>query len=874
MSATANPASRHAPRLGSIHAAYNRQTAVLPNRLRYLLPALLLLLATQFITGCMTLVDTEGSQEQRSDAIITLTDGSEFRQTFTSRRAGLNRIEMWLRPPDGENQAAGYVTAELWRSPEDPAPLAEALFTPAQIKASADSISLSFPPQADSESSTYELRLRSSAGDVKVFGRFEDVYGPGTAAQDGSFLLVDAAFRLAYQYDNRSFLEDIGQILVSGWLFLPLAAIVLLPGWLLLVWGGADRLLDAGEKTGMALGLSLATIPLVMAWTSFAGLTWSRRSVTATAVLLVLLAVFQGWRRMRSTKRLQTTGSPAEDPAQSRDRLAWIRSGPTITISLIVVFTITLVVRFAMVRDLSAAPWVDSVHHALITRLILEGGAFPTSLAPALQIDATSYHPGFHSLLAAFLWLTDLSMERGMLYFGQVLNALSVFSVYLFTTTLLDKQRGRRLAGLLAALVAGLFTPMPAYYTSWGRYTQLAAMIILPAAFALLLRSLRAEQPPGLSASRAVARYWKTILLAAIAAGGLILTHYRVTAFFVCLLLAYAAVQAARWVVLRRSEGMGIRWAGAGRTALTLAVTAAAALVLAAPWLVPSLQGLLLPRLSAWIPPSAEPFSGVTWPYLNTAWGNYAIVLGLLGLVVGILQRRAFPWVLVLWVGQLLLLANMGMFGLPGSGFVNSISVTISLYLPMAVSAGYVLAQAVLSLYKDVPSRGRGAFRWLLAGVGVLVAVLAARQLIPLLNPVTFLFRAADRPAIEWAEANIPQGETVLVGPFAWGYGQYAGNDGGYWISALTQHPTFPPPVLYGLSNSPEYIQNINATSQQVIDSAGDPQALHTLLTGQDIRYVFIGGRGGVLSAQLLRGSPSFAPRYARDGVFIFEVLQ
>ncbi len=113
----------------------------------------------------------------------------------------------------------------------------------------------------------------------------------------------------------------------------------------------------------------------------------------------------------------------------------------------------------------------------------------------------------------------------------------------------------------------------------------------------------------------------------------------------------------------------------------------------------------------------------------------------------------------------------------------------------------------------------------------------------------------------------------MLVNPFPWGYGQYAGNDGGYWISALTNRPTFPPPVLYGLSDSLEYIQTTNTTSQQVIDSAGDPQTLHALLTAQGIRYVFIGGRGGVLSAQALRESQLFAPRYARDGVFIFEVL-
>ena len=76
-----------------------------------------------------------------------------------------------------------------------------------------------------------------------------------------------------------------------------------------------------------------------------------------------------------------------------------------------------------------------------------------------------------------------------MLLYGQVLNALMVFPVYLFTTLLVNDRR----AGVIAALIAGLITPMPAYYTSWGRYTQLGALAILPAAAALLaaLRELQ-----------------------------------------------------------------------------------------------------------------------------------------------------------------------------------------------------------------------------------------------------------------------------------------------------------------------------------------------------------------------------------------------
>jgi len=58
-----------------------------------------------------------------------------------------------------------------------------------------------------------------------------------------------------------------------------------------------------------------------------------------------------------------------------------------------------------------------------------------------------------------------------------------------------------------------------------------------------------------------------------------------------------------------------------------------------------------------------------------------------------------------------------------------------------------------------------------------------------------------------------------------------------------------------------------------VIDLAGDPVALHAMLGELGIRYIYIGGRGGALSAHLLRASPLYAPRYAQNGVFVFEVI-
>ncbi|MGW8250900.1 MAG: hypothetical protein ACWGO1_09680, partial [Anaerolineales bacterium] len=154
------------------------------------------LLSALILTSCMTLVDVEGSQEQRPDVIATLTEGSEFRQTFTSRRAGLSGVELWLRPPTLDSQTAGYVKIELWTIPNGASPIAEAVFTPSQIASGGDTLSLRFPPLSDSQNTGYELLLNGIGGETQILGRFEDVYGEGTAAQDGEYLLADGAFRI------------------------------------------------------------------------------------------------------------------------------------------------------------------------------------------------------------------------------------------------------------------------------------------------------------------------------------------------------------------------------------------------------------------------------------------------------------------------------------------------------------------------------------------------------------------------------------------------------------------------------------------------------------------------------------------------------
>lgn len=810
----------------------------------------LLIFGLPFLSaGCLTLKDPEASQIHAGQVIATVQADQVVGQSFFSRREGFNGLDLWLNLSPDSNSSDGSLIIELYPEREAGEPLAIAFLSFSQIAAS-NPLFVSFSPQSRLSPGSYFLSLKSVDGNIDVLGRAEDIYPHGSAYLNGAPADSDLAFRLSYDYGLSGLLEDIQTLLVNLWLVLPLALVLWLPGWFLLDVTRLGGKFNAGESLALSIGLSMAVIPLIMTWTSWLGLAWSQISLWVVVGLLSLYALWRLLVEGFSFSRLNIDGH---------------------MLALAGVFLLTLLVRTTMVRDLFASPWVDSIHHGMITRLILESGGYPESYAPYLSLVSSRYHPGFHSLLAAFVWLANLDLERAMLVFGQVLNALIVFPVYLLARTLTKDKA----SAVGAALIAGLFSPMPAYYTSWGRYTHLAALIVLPVAFVwvqLLQERLTRfaltqtidEHTPG--GTRFYAASWKMLLLAGIASAGLFLTHYRVTIFLTCLILA----DFVGHIYPRRK--LGLSWIDLLKDLGVIFLAGLFALLLILPWLPSTIANLFIPILSLWRGGTATPFSSPVTSFLTTALGSYTLVLAGLGLLLALLQRRWFALTLILWVGMLLSLANMDTLGLLGGGFITNLSVEITLFIPISILGGYLIAE-IIRLWKRVISP-----RWhRVYDLGTVIVVLffsliAARYLIPILNPVTFIFRQADKPALAWIEDNLPADETVLINPFPWGYGLYAGNDGGYWITPLTGLKTMPPPVLYGLDNNLPAVQEINELNRQVIEAGGDAQALHTLMSEAGINYIYLGVRGGAISPSTLLSSTLFNLLYNQDGAWLFAL--
>src|SRR5690606_13085096 len=152
---------------------------------------------------------------------------------------------------------------------------------------------------------------------------------------------------------------------------------------------------------------------------------------------------------------------------------------------------------------------------------------------------------------------------------GQVLNALMALAGAGMATLYWRKPS----AALVSAIVIGVLSMMPAYYISWGRYTQLTGLLLLPA--------IAITWHGGLYRPK-----FGYYVAAAILLAGLSIVHFRMLVFALCLLAAITAV----WLWYQSDLA---QW----RRIVALALTGLGSMALAGPWLLLLWRRTLQPAL-------------------------------------------------------------------------------------------------------------------------------------------------------------------------------------------------------------------------------------------------------------------------------------
>jgi hypothetical protein len=644
------------------------------------------------------------------------------------------------------------------------------------------------------------------------------------------------------------------------------------------------------------LGLSLSIVVLIYEWTTAFGLALSAPALALLAAACALGLIWQLWAAARTGIQLNAP-TPTGDQRLG-ERFRWSAASGWWSIALLAIFALTLWTRFFQIRDLVLPNWVDSIHHALLIRVAAERGQAPLSLRPYMPVDQIPYHWGYHVFVATAMRLAGLALPETMLWTGQVLNALHVLAVAALAAYLWR----RPLAGVVAALVVGLLSIFPAYYVSWGRYTQLTGLLLLPPLIAVWLELLRAP-------ARRLA-----IVLALLLAG-LSLIHFIVLVFALC----FMAASGIAWAV-------GARRAAIRSGLLYLAGSGMLALALAGPWLW-GLGARALLRLGNG---QAKPLAVVGGDYFaldpSLLWaGHNRLLIGfaLLAALWGVRKRvhvvvvqliwlaalfvLANPWLVLLvlplagvmllvWglarrrrllvlVGAAMLLPNPLLIdSLPYLALINTESVLISLFLPIGVllGGGATMVWEWLERWRRMGQQDdrptAHARRWWLSAARVAsmlalggLALAGAWDLRDVVNRRTVLATPADIAALAWAAEHTPQDARFLINATPW-LATGRGADGGWWLLPLAGRWTSTPAVLYDYGQA-EYVRETRARTQQVIDfRAGQEQAIYQLIDRDQIGYIYLGPNSKPLTTAAFPINAGFEKIYERDGVTIFAV--
>lgn len=795
-------------------------------------------------TGCAPLaVDLDCLQERLDQATPPLQPSWHVGQTFLSLRPNLQAIEVMLALYGANAVSAGStMTLHLRESPNSPRDLV-AVALDLQGRKHNDLLRFEFPPLHDSRGRSYYFQLEGTPGSrVGVWYATFEAYADGQLYIQDTVQEGDLYFKTYSAYDLPLVADDVLRFVSQfGWPALACVSLLFLMGKLLL------RVSFRHADLGAALSLGLAALPLFMLWITTLRL---RLNPISVAFVFGLLAIAGIW--------------PVRKLAHLFKRRAG-RPWPKLhTIGLGCLCALTLAVRFVQIRGLVLPAWVDSVHHALVSRLIAESGQVPSSYRPFLPIDSFILHFGFYVLIAFESWLSGLEVPQAMLVVGQVLNGLAMLPVYSLVTGLTR----RPLAGLVSALVTGLISVMPAYYVSWGRYTQLAGMVVLPGAMWLWVEAIDAAPSD-----------WRKLLVAAVAASGLLLTHYRAFFFFACFAIVHLTIGSCQQNDRSRR----------GQRPLCALAIGGISLALVAPWVLRLLRHAALPLAILPVRPgSPDAYNAIPWALLEAGYGpllaklsGSALVWALFKSAAQALQsawtepsimsqssrtaifwvikelprrltRQRIPLAVALWVGLVAFLTNLHIVGLPDIGIINNAAGVIALYLPYAILIGYLIADLAFLLHYLLPRCLKPVYYLALSSLLLTAALRGASQMVTVINPSTILATADDLAAMEWIKDNVPQNARFLINVRPWQRDVFMGTDGGWWIPVLTGRQTTLPPALYR-GGAAEYVKRVHDLAQWTtkVDSLDSPEAL-ARLREEGVTHVYLGAKGGHITPRMI----------------------
>ncbi len=826
-----------------------QHSATQPRKAQHLIYLILIIASSLFLSGCAPLVD---SDQTWLDTRIeeALQPGITIGQTFVARHSGLNGIEIWLTPTQGNR---GILQLSLTAGPTDQHTIATSSLSVAQIQ-QPGFYRFSFPRLQNSHSQYYYVRLQLDGDAVVRIGA-----APSSSYLDGSLYVEETpvaaqmAFRLTYDRVSLGLdllwfaVQAATRLLAAGLLFV-------VPGWAVLIVLRKGRLAVHGthwaEKIGIAAGLGLAIYPVLMLWLHIAHI----RAGAAMIYSVILLAIaalilhYQPWRLRISHLR-------------SVFHTWW--SSPTALSDIVLMFVLTLAVAtwLVVVRGLEMPLWYDSVQHAFMVQRIYETGGLYTSWEPYAPYQTFSQQFGFHANVAAWAWLTGMSTPQAMIWGGQIISLFAVLALYP-----LGYRIGGTWGGLISVFAAAVMLSFPAYYTNWGRYPQMTGQALLCVAGWWMWQLWHSER----------GWRWGDVLRGAILIVSTVLSYYRMAFHFLALIIAIWSI--AEKPLMRFVEHK--RW-------LAISLTALTSLILFSPWLHNLMEGSFLGAEGGVARSGASPtgfWSQVTG--MQIGWRAPLALVIFIGILTIVWSRKKSVALPVVWLWLLTMLPIARRLPLPGMGIIQDFTIETSLYMPQAWIWG-AFASFMVERWR------LNRRQWILAPIGGLIIVVSIWHLPGRLQLIDRAFDLSTRPdlrAASWIRSSLPEEAFFLINGVVYTDGVSAlAGDAGAWIPLLTQRGVVIPPqyaLLTEQPNEPGYSEAVNGLIRQLWSVAPTTPEGHTLICSfpRPITHVYLGQRQGLVNKALpnkvehpllipdqLLQDRAFRMIYHEDQVMIFE---
>ncbi len=629
-----------------------------------------------------------------------------------------------------------------------------------------------------------------------------------------------------------------------------------LPGWALLSLGGYWKRFKTLDRWILAYFLGMAFYPVLFYLTRLV-LPGVQIGLNKLILFLFLTLIFNLWQFRKSWK----------------DNFKFEKKDLFPAALLVLI----LVTRLIPAWQYPYPAWTDSLHHSIITKLVMLNGKLPETMLPFDPASLRGYHLGLYGLTGSLGLLSNVAPHTALLYYSQITNAFAGLAVFIF----LDKKNGR-IAALIGMVFVGLISFQPALYFNWGRFTQLASQTLLLPAALLAWMAIESDSAHSLTASCQKKREIVEIILAALLISATALVHFRVAVFFLPLLV---------FIVLLVLSKDKLSSKGRKRIVLRTTLIAFVTIILTLPAIIPALQSYLTPAepiagssldVSANksdIPLSEHPYYKFEYPiFYELGLTKVAGLFAALGLLLGLMfkKTRTLALLTIVWVAALSIEGNLHKFNIPKLAFVNMTGVMIIAYLPGAIGFGLLFETLKESLSCLLgPNQAWRNIQPILYWMIAFIAVLFISDRVNTIQPFRHFMTNEDQQAMEWLKENTPPDSIIAINTQYWAGEAFHGTDAGYWIPYFAERETTTRTMMS--VDAPDYdvLQQRNALVYLIYftgDGIVDTQALCDL----NVTYLYSGKVAPFtnldFNIEALKSSPGVELIYDQNGIQILNL--